>query len=111
MDEVQCDSSLLGGDLRGLSECHSSLSLVPVPCSAKAGSTGIRTPLAGSIGMQPATTATPNDNARWINPDTVPQSSGTITGLPSDTRRYLRLRGIFPSGPGPWSDIAGKMVP
>jgi hypothetical protein len=68
-------------------------------------------PLAGSTGMQAATTATPNDNASWVNHDTVPQSNGTVTGLPSGVRRYLRLRGIFPSGPGPWSDIAGKMVP
>ena len=41
----------------------------------------------------------------------VPPSSGTITGLPSSIRRYIRIRGIFPGGPGPWSDLAAKMVP
>ena len=40
-----------------------------------------------------------------------PQSSGTITGLPSGTRIYTRIRAIGPNGPGPWSDLAGKMVP
>ena len=68
-------------------------------------------PLAGAIGMEAATTTTPNDNASWVSRGTVPQSSGTITGLTSGVRTYVRIRGIFPSGPGPWSDLAGKMVP
>ncbi len=68
-------------------------------------------PLRGSTGMEVSSTATPNDPASWISHGTVPQSSGTITGLTSGVRRYVRVRGIFPSGPGPWSDLAGKMVP
>jgi hypothetical protein len=68
-------------------------------------------PVAGSIGMEVSTTATPNDPASWVSHGTVAQSSGTITGLPSGTRIYVRIRAIGPNGPGPWSDLAGKMVP
>ena len=68
-------------------------------------------PVAGSIGMEVATTATPNDNASWVSRSTVSQSSGTITGLTSGIRTYVRIRAIGPNGPGPWSDLAGKMVP
>lgn len=68
-------------------------------------------PVPGSIGMEVSTTATPNDNASWVSRGTVSQSSGTITGLTSGIRTYVRIRAIGPSGPGPWSDLAGKMVP
>jgi hypothetical protein len=68
-------------------------------------------PLRGSSGMEVSSTATPNDPASWVSHGTVPQSSGTITGLPSGIRRYVRIRGIFPGGPGPWSDLAARMVP
>ena len=68
-------------------------------------------PVAGSIGMEAATTATPTDNASWVSRGTVSQSSGTITGLTSGIRTYVRIRAIGPNVPGPWSDLAGKMVP
>ena len=35
MDELPHDFSLLDGGSMGLTECHSSLSLIPVPCGAK----------------------------------------------------------------------------
>ncbi|HYR59152.1 MAG TPA: fibronectin type III domain-containing protein [Chthoniobacteraceae bacterium] len=39
------------------------------------------------------------------------QSGGTLTGLISGQRHYVRLRAIGPLGPGPWSDEPSKMVP
>ena len=68
-------------------------------------------PVPGAIGMEPQTTANPLDPASWLKHDVVSQSSGTITGLPSGTRQYVRIRAIGPNGPGPWSDVASKMVP
>ena len=68
-------------------------------------------PVAGAIGMEPQTTANPLDPATWVSHQVVAQSSGTLTGLPSGTRQYVRLRAIGRNGPGPWSDIASKMVP
>ena len=68
-------------------------------------------PVQGSIGMEPQTTANPLDDASWVSHTVVAQSSGTLTGLPSGIRQYVRLRAIGPLGPGPWSDSASKMVP
>ena len=68
-------------------------------------------PVPGAIGMEAQTTANPLDDASWVSHTVVAQSSGTLTGLPSGTRQYVRLRAIGPLGPGPWSDSANKMVP
>ncbi len=68
-------------------------------------------PVHGAIGMEASTTATPTDAASWVSHGTVSQSSGTITGLTSGIRTYVRIRAIFPTGPGPWSDLASQMVP
>lgn len=68
-------------------------------------------PVAGASGIEPQTTLTPTDAASWKSHQVVTQSSGAITGLESGKRTYVRLRAIGPLGPGPWSDIAAKMVP
>jgi uncharacterized small protein (DUF1192 family) len=68
-------------------------------------------PVPGAVGMEPSTTANPLDATTWVAHTVVTQSSGTITGLPSGTRQYVRIRAIGPNGPGPWSDSADKMVP
>ena len=68
-------------------------------------------PVAGASGMEPQTTTTPTDPASWKSQTPVTQSSGTLTGLISGQRHYVRLRAIGPLGPGPWSDEASKMVP
>lgn len=57
------------------------------------------------------TTATPNDATSWKKHTAYVKSSTTLTGLPSGTRIYVRVRGIGPKGPGPWSEIASKIVP
>jgi hypothetical protein len=41
----------------------------------------------------------------------VPRSSGTLTGLPSGVRHFVQFRALGPLGPGPWSDLAWRMVP
>ena len=68
-------------------------------------------PVAGASSMEPQTTTTPTDPASWKSQTPVTQSSGTLTGLLSGQRHYVRLRAIGPLGPGPWSDEASKMVP
>ena len=68
-------------------------------------------PVAGASSMEPQTTTNPMDPATWHTHTAVTQSSGTLTGLPSGVRHYVRVRAIGPLGPGPWSDIASKMVP
>ena len=48
----------------------------------------------------------------WQKKMTVTKSSGTITGLTSGARMWVRVRaiGAHPN-PGPWSDPAVKTVP
>ena len=55
---------------------------------------------------------TPNPvTGPWTRQESTTRSSGTITGLPSGTRIYVRVRANGPKGPGPWSDISDRMVP
>lgn len=68
-------------------------------------------PVDGASGMEPQTTANPLDAASWKSSQVVTQSSGTLTGLTSGVRTYVRVRAIGAQGPGPWSDVASKMVP
>ncbi len=65
----------------------------------------------GASTNQTRTTATPTDPNSWKEQTPVTQSSGTISGLPSGVRQYVEARYIGPLGPGPWSDLASKMVP
>ena len=57
------------------------------------------------------TTATVNDAASWVHRATTTKSKITLTGLPSGTRQWVRVRAIGAAGPGPWSDPVSKMVP
>jgi hypothetical protein len=68
-------------------------------------------PVEGAVTTEVQSTATPTDQASWVDHEPSTGSSGTITGLPSGTRRYVRTRARGPLGPGPWSDEASKMVP
>lgn len=68
-------------------------------------------PVQGANGYEPRTTTDPNNAALWKTHQVVTQSSGTITGLQSGMRHYVQIRAIGPLGPGPWSDIAWRMVP
>ena len=38
-------------------------------------------------------------------------SKATLTGRTSGSRVWVRVRGVGPKGPGPWSDPATKIVP
>ena len=51
------------------------------------------------------------DNNGWVHAFTATRSSGTLAGLPSGKKRWLRVRAIGAQGPGPWSDPACCMVP
>ena len=54
---------------------------------------------------------TSENRALWKTHPVVTQSSGTLGGLPSGVRQYVQFRAIGRLGPGPWSDLAGRMVP
>jgi len=68
-------------------------------------------PVEGAGSMETQTTPNPLDATTWKSHPVVTQSSGTLTGLPSGVRHYVRTRAIGPLGPGPWSGEANKMVP
>lgn len=68
-------------------------------------------PVDGAKSYETCTSAAPTDAASWKTHTAVTRSSGTIAGLPSGTRQYVKVRAIGPNGPGPWSDVASKMVP
>ncbi len=65
----------------------------------------------GATGYERETTTNPNDPASWVDRDSTTRSSGTLSGLPSGSRQWVRIRAIGPLGPGPWSDPATKTVP
>jgi hypothetical protein len=65
----------------------------------------------GAVNYERQTTTTPLDAASWVSRSTLTRSSGTIAGLPSGSRQWLRVRAVGPLGPGPWSDPASKTVP
>jgi hypothetical protein len=65
----------------------------------------------GATSYERQTTTTPTDEASWVSRETITRSSGTVGGLPSGSRQWLRVRAIGPMGPGPWSDPATKTVP
>ncbi|MEO6784532.1 MAG: hypothetical protein ABI318_00255, partial [Chthoniobacteraceae bacterium] len=64
----------------------------------------------GASYYEPETTADPV-HGPWARQESTTRSGGTITGLPSGVRQYLRVRANGPGGPGPWSDISDRMVP
>ena len=58
------------------------------------------------------TSVDPVSPTSWQKKMTVPKSSGTITGLTSGARMWVRVRAIGADPqPGPWSDPAAKTVP
>jgi hypothetical protein len=67
-------------------------------------------PERGATTYEPETTADPV-HGPWLRHDSSTRSSGTLTGLPSGTRQYVRVRANGPKGPGPWSDTSDRMVP
>jgi hypothetical protein len=67
-------------------------------------------PVRGAATYEIETTANPVTGP-WKRQESSTRSSGTITGLPSGVRHYVRVRANGPKGPGPWSDISDRMVP
>lgn len=67
-------------------------------------------PVAGATNYELETTADPV-HGPWARQESSTRSRGTITGLPSGTRIYLRVRANGPKGPGAWSDVSDRMVP
>jgi len=61
--------------------------------------------------VETETTETPDVAGSWKKHTPTTKSSGTISGLPSGKRVYVRARGIGKNGPGPWSDVISKIVP
>ena len=61
--------------------------------------------------VETETTETPDVPSSWRKNTPTTKSSGTIPGLPSGKRVYVRARGIGKNGPGPWSDVISKIVP
>ncbi len=68
------------------------------------------TPERGATAYELETTPNPVTGP-WTRQESSTRSSGTITGLPSGTRIYVRVRANGPKGPGPWSDVSDRMVP
>lgn len=67
-------------------------------------------PERGALNYELETTPDPV-HGPWTRQESSTRSRGTITGLPSGTRIYLRVRANGPKGPGPWSEVADRMVP
>lgn len=65
----------------------------------------------GASSYELQTTATVADAASWQHRSTVTKSQETLTGLPSATRQWVRVRAVGSAGPGPWSDPVSKLVP
>ena len=61
--------------------------------------------------VETETTESPDVPSSWRKNTPTTKSSGTIPGLPSGKRVYVRARGIGKNGPGPWSDVISKIVP
>ena len=69
------------------------------------------TPVPGYKSMEVRTTTDPNDATKWKPQTAVSRSSGKIAGQTSGVRLYAEVRAIGPDGPGPWSDLASRIVP
>jgi hypothetical protein len=47
----------------------------------------------------------------WVTRQQPTGSAASVDGLTSGNRVWIRVRGVGPKGPGPWSDPATKIVP
>lgn len=68
-------------------------------------------PQPGASAYEGRTTTDPNDATKWKSHPMVTRSTGTFGGLTSGVRHYVQFRAIGALGPGPWSDLAWRMVP
>ena len=68
-------------------------------------------PTRGASSYEVQISTEPVTGTSWQHKMSVSKSSGTITGLTSGTKIWVRVRAIGAAGPGPWSDPAVKTVP
>jgi hypothetical protein len=68
-------------------------------------------PQAGAKSYEVQTSPDPMTDASWVFKMSLAKSSGTIAGLTSGAKLWVRVRAIGAAGPGPWSDPAVKVVP
>ncbi len=68
-------------------------------------------PTAGAKSYEVQTSADPMSEATWAFKMSLAKSSGTIEGLTSGAKRWVRVRAVGAAGVGPWSDPATKVVP
>jgi len=68
-------------------------------------------PTRGAKSNEVQTSVDPVTPSSWTYKMTAPKSSGTIPGLTTGTRVWVRVRAIGSAGEGPWSDPAVKTVP
>lgn len=68
-------------------------------------------PVKGRLTYEIQSSPDPITPTSWVHRASVSKSTAVLTGLPSATRCWFRVRAIGPNGPGPWSDPATKVVP
>ncbi|MEN6533202.1 MAG: fibronectin type III domain-containing protein [Bryobacteraceae bacterium] len=68
-------------------------------------------PESGAKSYEVQTSPDPMSEASWVFKMSLAKSSGTIEGLTSGAKVWVRVRAIGSAGAGPWSDPATKVVP
>ena len=68
-------------------------------------------PTNGSKSYEVQTCADPLNEANWMFKGSFTKSSGTVDGLTSGSKQWVRVRAVGAAGVGPWSDPATKVVP
>jgi len=67
--------------------------------------------LAGARSYEVQTSPDPITATTWQHAVVATRSSVTLGGLPSNAVRWVRVRAVGASGPGPWSNPARGLVP
>jgi len=68
-------------------------------------------PQAGAKSYEVQTSPDPMTETSWVFKMSLAKSSGTIPGLTSGSKVWVRARAVGAKGAGPWSDPAVKVVP
>jgi hypothetical protein len=104
----------------GMSVCNTPAPLGPLtaPHSLKAKAGDIEgcvvlqwKPVRGARLYEVEHTTDPTSPTSWQNHTTSSRARASLSGLPSGTRMFFRVRAVGTAGRGPWSGHAVKMVP
>ena len=68
-------------------------------------------PQTGAKSYEVQTSPDPMSDSSWAFKKSLAKSSGTIDGLTSGAKQWVRARAVGAAGVGPWSDPAVKVVP